>query len=896
MDPASRDSAPIPNRPVSGDTSSSSSRSTGSSSAPPGRDAAKFASDIARAKMSRDLRARKEMSEGVLSEKLGNSVNTVERLRAPIFYEINKLGTKILQFAKDSIDKEGLKRLRESVEFSINFSTPSPVPNPKRKAFFERIKTSINSARSYPEALQLIEEICKSEKVLLKNAKGRSQESELHHSINMFIERIKFVKQQMALLNPERLQEVATGGSAFSSIEWHRFDDVIGLLNRHQALLIEQLDNRAPVAGPWTPITAVEKEEKKEEKRESSDVTKTVVESTSRSIKATSGMLGDLFEKMKSRIFGEDGSASPASPSDIAQAQLSQQIAIMNETIKELRKWKREHPSQEMIEENTCVVIYSKALENINHIETTTEDDFEIVHARSAEERELRFKKLGLDIPKSRDPIEIFRNLRTYVNIEGLRASFENEEDSELEGYLGKFTIAFCEELQKELEASSESLKFGESYAYKEGLENERELLAQRSALILKMSEALALKGSAKLSSPPTAAISSSTSSGTREGITSRMLEDFPVELFHNFGTAQQKYEYAAFQVKVLQKEILRLNSLRSRNPKEELALTTNLRLWQEECASCLAHKEALAAELLSHGTTKSAQRQGVFDLILQPFDNHSEQYKIDPIDGAIKSIDCARFGAPSLFQRGADGTITVSFRSIMMDHPAATLPLDRELVAIINSWDISAIREQHIREGLIGTPEGNRAALERYRDILIDLNRMQKPLPPPEIALLCEKYHIEKGALREGVIRKMIRGKAELELNEVRKTQFKLIHHQAFKHMMQRIVKAQAYLRTNPTPTIKGLRCALYPELTVIFEVLGRVSAFPGNDIAVKIETNANGVPKIVNRSIESIISLAQKHHAISPKEIAAIEDLIAEINRTGNWFDLAQANFLSD
>lgn len=95
-----------------------------------------------------------------------------------------------------------------------------------------------------------------------------------------------------------------------------------------------------------------------------------------------------------------------------------------------------------------------------------------------------------------------------------------------------------------------------------------------------------------------------------------------------------------------------------------------------------------------------SAQVHAFMDLVLCSFDSHLGQYVA--VNGKAICFDYARFLPPAIAYKGSNGKTYALLRSIFLCHPAAHWPIEDELIAIITKLDMDAVTEALGRAGLI--------------------------------------------------------------------------------------------------------------------------------------------------------------------------------------------------
>lgn len=385
--------------------------------------------------------------------------------------------------------------------------------------------------------------------------------------------------------------------------------------------------------------------------------------------------------------------------------------------------------------------------------------------------------------------------------------------------------------------------KRSQNFAFKMGLESERELLAGRilgqiglhSHVVpkysLQLRNAKMLAGERIFESP--------------KGIVSSWIQGKPMDMqaWRKYLHAKQEVDLMKFQLKELEKpgakgraELEEFARIKRELPALESALSTS------------------KGKLTSTYDQESVQNLAVVDLLLGSFDSHWNQYIQK--EGQLKTFDMARFLPTADFAVTASGKTFIPNRMSLMDHPFSELPLTPSLKKTVLAIDLDKL--DTVKDQLTWSEK-------EYKELKVKLPDIQKILSALD----------RKTSLSEA--EKKLRASLLTENHQIRETIFKKAAPDAYENFKARIRIAQEELKKDPQISPTSLYEKMHPEYTPFISVIKRIEkmgAFSGLSI-----TQSDGPPRL--RSLEEVIEIAKKSKSATEEEIKKMEDTLKAIQR---------------
>lgn len=281
--------------------------------------------------------------------------------------------------------------------------------------------------------------------------------------------------------------------------------------------------------------------------------------------------------------------------------------------------------------------------------------------------------------------------------------------------------------------------------------------------------------------------------------------------------------------------------------------------------------------ETLSQMAVKSgdAMELAILDLELTSYDSHIHQVKF--VEGEPRSYDFSRFLMPGIAMEGDDGEIRAFLRSDMLDHPAV---FGKEIPqALVEKWKAltpEVIEQRMQEEGLLDSRESFDARgqeLDRLRDYR-DVLGWGTDEKVQEVAR-------DLGVTTDS--RTELRGVVNNRIEEVQRQAFQRVHPVALEAWKIKAERRVRYLEAAGPKTIEGLRNAMYPEFAPFFRVLEKESGNPGTRLAFRMEAG-----HLQLRSLEAIIrdaeqSMADGHGYATDQEIQEMKEALGGLRASG-------------
>jgi len=331
--------------------------------------------------------------------------------------------------------------------------------------------------------------------------------------------------------------------------------------------------------------------------------------------------------------------------------------------------------------------------------------------------------------------------------------------------------------------------------------------------------------------------------------------------------------------------DVNRIEDLKNIQPDIQLEnAKRQLAALNDDLATKAPELEAAKAAILEKGNVESVQTHVLTDLLLCSNDSHSGQYMSQ--DKELFNIDFARFLPPHDSMRDLKG-VAATFRSTLLDHPAADEPLSEELINTVKSWDMGKLEENWKKDGLIGEPKFFKDATKRLeildfqRDAAQGANESKLKEMYAELGLETPVETYDSTQLREVVIKETTK-----QFENLKNECYSKIHPQAFAGLKKRMQALQGYIREpGSEPTLKGAFNKMYPQLAPFMKVLGRFQSNPGENLfaEVVITKGVGGQQRqeLSKRPLKSIIEQAELRFLATPEEIQEMKEALAVMER---------------
>ncbi len=281
----------------------------------------------------------------------------------------------------------------------------------------------------------------------------------------------------------------------------------------------------------------------------------------------------------------------------------------------------------------------------------------------------------------------------------------------------------------------------------------------------------------------------------------------------------------------------------------------------------------------ISQSVVESIHQLEDADALCCSYDSHAAQF-IQQADG-LYSIDFARYFAPHEAVVTPTATFA-TFRSCLLDHPVADLPLSDEEIAQSLNYDMHKIESEWQAAGILGNAQEFDEAARQISSLkaLRDLAGTNSREANLQLAVDF-KMNLESSLTDERLQRRV----AAFFVKKIEKWQsacFRQIHPKAFLRLKMRIDARQNYLRAQLAAgrpaTRKEAMHAEYPTLSPFIKVLERLTGSPFEDLGISV---AKGKAEL--RSLESIIGEAERHSMATPEELKEMREALAQIRREG-------------
>lgn len=275
--------------------------------------------------------------------------------------------------------------------------------------------------------------------------------------------------------------------------------------------------------------------------------------------------------------------------------------------------------------------------------------------------------------------------------------------------------------------------------------------------------------------------------------------------------------------------------------------------------------------KIMAFGCLKSIQHHGIVDALLCSGDSHEGQYKRK--NGQLYNFDFGRFLTPSAVVK-IGNSVTTLLKSVFLDHPAAYLPMDTHLIALIKAMNLDTLEKQN----LIGDEAAMKTAALELEQITLDKQHAKK-----KTALLCKKYNIpypEKKSLSK------LRSHLDAKEMEWRMVCFPKIHPNAFEEMKNRLTALKQYVESTPKPTVKGAFAKMYPLIDPFITVLQRMEINPTFSIGIQ-----HG-EVLSFRHLNTLIEKAEANQFATEAELKLMKDnLVLLEQQAGAFIDISAA-----
>lgn len=416
----------------------------------------------------------------------------------------------------------------------------------------------------------------------------------------------------------------------------------------------------------------------------------------------------------------------------------------------------------------------------------------------------------------------------------------------------------------------------------KQGLENRRELLAQRILISLGLSDHVLTKVKARLPY-----ISLGREINPKGLIAGKRLEnDFH---FHPQLMNELISLYASLEQK--QRNEQRGEVWEEGQATEEV--TRQIIEKEEEIRRGLGFKpdDPFAQNELE----EAIQTHAFNDLLLCSTDSTPCQYLYP--SGHPICVDFARFLPPSPFYVDQEGNLKVVFRSFFLDHPSSKKILPPALITKIKNWDIEKLESIYRKEKLIGKLkefrkiEGLLLEFNHERESLEALNDQYEQTRDKEILnRIMDRYqafglkHNLKLTGDWSQDSKLTNRYLTQRDKELKEKCFKKIHPQAFKEFKERLILLQHYVVQEPFPNLKGILELFYPELSLFMKTLSMWELQPSLNITF-IWNLENEVDD--EQSLDDILNKA-KEMQVDQSELERLEEAKNRIRLKALYYPL--------
>ncbi|MGK0184174.1 MAG: hypothetical protein ACI9YB_003499 [Halioglobus sp.] len=484
-------------------------------------------------------------------------------------------------------------------------------------------------------------------------------------------------------------------------------------------------------------------------------------------------------------------------------------------------------------------------------------------HPSSYISKDILEKALGYELSGSKGISNLrgFKNLAQWATFSDLEEVSKRLPPSRSAGSLLKVFRDCCEVIPL-----TEN-----SYVFKLGSENPREILVGVIAKPLGLDSYLIKKREVKISNAQMKGVQSP------KGIAGRWIEgesDFLRTTWTKFTRLKRDMLKTKFEFE---------------NKSRQGCLTEDSKKIYEKAIPKLEQEFELAvSQLRNHGGAESIQMHALLDLTTCSYDSHLGQYKEE--DGDIYNFDFARFLMPS---EGAlvCGKVYSTLRSAFIDHPVADDPLNNSILEKIRSWDVDEIVRGYCGAGIKGDEEVFASSQDKVRSLNESIKKLQTPAfvigcckNPSELEGLIRSHGIvldQSGEILEEAVfevSKEVKKKLEEKRDGIIADRRREVHPQAFTALVDRLNKIKEYVAdtdregAEEAPTITGLLKKLYPELAVIIPVVARMEANPGQS------HSSSGIgPK----ALEIFIERAKQEGLATPDELDKMRKAVASLEK---------------
>jgi hypothetical protein len=368
---------------------------------------------------------------------------------------------------------------------------------------------------------------------------------------------------------------------------------------------------------------------------------------------------------------------------------------------------------------------------------------------------------------------------------------------------------------------------YAPSYAFKTGVENQRELLARDVTRVLGFDSYLTPKIESTLNSVVIKSDKESdvNNSSSTKGISSEWIKgkDIDRATWEKYLEAKQKMEMVQFEIDNSTGQ----NDLKISNLKNDL----------KNIEKMVRNYEWI---LKGQFSRDSGQTLAFLDTLFGSFDSHILQYKIE--NGSLKNIDFSRILAPSdTVINSKKEELYIPQRNILLDHPYSMEKMSDQLVKKIKEIDLEKVGIELQKH--VGTKKEFKSAKKDLETIQAKLSGQLTMDENNELA----KKRI---AIQEKLYRK--------------------IEPHAYQAFLKRLELAKEYVKEAENPTIYGLYLKSYPQFGEFIKVLKRMEP-NGAFFSLGLKMDDNKFQSI--RSLRSIIQEAKDKKLATPSEIEAME-----------------------
>lgn len=456
--------------------------------------------------------------------------------------------------------------------------------------------------------------------------------------------------------------------------------------------------------------------------------------------------------------------------------------------------------------------------------------------------------------------------------------------------------------LEEKAKAVIPNIQAGEQggYAVKTGLENHREILAQKLLVPMELGKYVLAKVETSL---PHVKLGAETN--PQGVIGGKWLEGslpLPREKFDELLELEQSLQKSKKLIKDLRHELALYERGRLEEEeegkefsfvKDKKAKIQELSENRIELKKLIELKESEVMEAVgikspdAYQAFEDAIRElALIDILFCSYDSNEYQYLIK--DGVPICVDFAKFLPPGTVFTTGRNDHQVVMRSYFFDHPSSAKPMSSEMVTKILSWNIDELEALYREHKLIGTEEEFALSQAKLANVLEDTRQLQEVKNEylnfkdywQVIERKCREVEAKYGITLQG------RGQERYTnvqrylkdyKHKVQEVAFQKIHPKAFQDFKNRLYSLQQYVQSEKRPTVQKAFGKLYPNIDPFIQVMKRWNPRPGLTINMEYDFLIG----IIYHNLEEVLCSAMGLPDMTEKDLNSLQTLLDNLEK---------------